>query len=573
MDENVSQRRVIWIALLIVLALDLLVAGFITTQVIAYREYPFDSDEATHAVGGLELALALKNHDWGGFLSEFYRQAFYPPGISWVKGLVFLTFGATPFVARMFSVVCLFLAILVLYGLCLELDGRYGWLIGLIAVTLTLTVQSLLANAALVMVETPGLLVALLMLWVYVCALEHPTRGRLLLTSALLTFNFLVKYTYGVAAIGTFAVVELSLFIRGEIAGTERTEKCLRVRLLNVIKERWLWLFGAYLLAMGLWFCGPGKIAGFIAYANARPPNQTWISWENFIFYLRSIALHDGPSPLFALVTLAGIIWGVTRWRDPRIRLILCHFAIGTGMMTINLPKDPRFIVTFVPAAHILTGLLISWMVASWYTDLQRRQRVVLAVGGAAITLCAVLSIPIVAERFITYPSYMEVEYETDPEIGAMMDWVYVRIPPGKRFYIINFWEQASPQAISWYWGTHERLPAGTCFDELRMPHALLKPASPETIAALRQEISRSEVQYVVAFEGGLWGERAWPEYEAEFQDFLVLLGEEEFNIRYCDAAFWLERSLLTRQTWEQVKAEEYAKIHLHANVYRVIKL
>lgn len=42
-------------ALIVVILLDALTAIFVARQIVAYRDYPFDTDEAFHANGGLAL--------------------------------------------------------------------------------------------------------------------------------------------------------------------------------------------------------------------------------------------------------------------------------------------------------------------------------------------------------------------------------------------------------------------------------------------------------------------------------------------------------------------------------------
>src|SRR3972149_4960528 len=54
-------------ALLGVVLVDVLIALFLTQQIVTYRDYPFDSDEAIHANNGLRLALDLQAGNLGAF--------------------------------------------------------------------------------------------------------------------------------------------------------------------------------------------------------------------------------------------------------------------------------------------------------------------------------------------------------------------------------------------------------------------------------------------------------------------------------------------------------------------------
>ena len=87
------------------------------------------------------------------------------------------------------------------------------------------------------------------------------------------------------------------------------------------------------------------------------------------------------------------------------------------------------------------------------------------------------------SDRFRAYPSVMEVEYETRPELNDLPTWIQAQIPPGERFYVINFWDQLGPQALAWYLGTHDVQP-GARFSDVTMPSALLQEPTPENIVA-----------------------------------------------------------------------------------------
>lgn len=165
-----------WIGLLIVLLATLLAGAFIFQTIQHYHDLPFDWDEAMHANGGLILALDLRAGDWLAFLRDSYTQAYYPPAFSWLLVPMFLTFGLSPVAARATSLICLGLAVIVIYLMGLALDKRRGWIAGLIGALLTLLSLPLLTNAALVMLEMPALLASLLALLIHMKALEDGPR-------------------------------------------------------------------------------------------------------------------------------------------------------------------------------------------------------------------------------------------------------------------------------------------------------------------------------------------------------------------------------------------------------------
>lgn len=562
--------------------LSLAAAALVTKQILNYRIYPFDYDEANHANGALAMYLELRAHDFGGFIGEFFQQGFYPPGFSWLKALSFLVFGASPVVARMFSVVCLFLAGLVIYATALETDEKHGWLSGMMATTLTWTSQSLLVNSGLVMMEAPGLLASFTMLWFYLRAIKQPTTARLIATSFLLALTFLSKYTYGVVAVATIIAMESSLTFslwKG-VKSRDTDEPNLNPNLSqrvypgirNLVTRRWLWLLGPFALVMITWFGQSENVEGFLSYATSQPPDQPWLTAENLLFYPRSIALHHTPGPLFALLTLAGVFWGITHSRNPLVRLILIYFAVGMGAMTVNLPKNPRFITTFVPAAHILTAMVLGRVLAYRNAD-RPKARIAANVGIAATIVCVILGMPVLIDRIAMYPSLMEVQYETDPEANNVAAWIADQIPDGERFLLVNYWDQFNAQSMAWYLGTHEDMvPPNLRFADVSMPAVLIEPASPTNITALREKILQGDVSYLVLLEGGPWGEPFWPEYTMAMQDMLALAARERFAIQQYDLGGWLGRSLLTKAEWEQVKKDSHFTLDLQVIVYNLMR-
>jgi hypothetical protein len=552
-----------WVGFFAVLLLIVPVSVLVARTIWVYRDYPFDADEAIHANKALAILLDLRAGDLGASLRSFYRQGFYPPAFAVPKAATFLIFGASPLVARFFSLVCLFAAVLFVYGVGLQIDRRRGWMVGFIGAGLTLTSQPLLVASGLVMMETPGLLAGFAMLWLYLAAMQKPAAVRLAGTSLLLLVNFLTKYTYGLPAVATVVLMELSLLWPrwGECAGLDEDRAASWPR---GVARRWSWLFVPFLLAVVVWFVGPGKLDMFLSYATAQPEHWSW-TLDAVIFYPRSIALHCAPSPLFAVVTLIGVVWAVGRLRDPKLRLLLIYFCAGMGEMFFNFPKNPRFIVTFVPAAHLLTGAMIVWGLARW------RQVARVWRGIVALLLAAslVMAVPVLTDRFRAYPSVMEVEYETNPQLNDLAAWIQSQIPPGGCFYVINFWDQFDPQALAWYLGTHDARP-GVRFADVTMPSALLQEPTPENIAALREDIRASGARYVVSFEGTPWGEPVWWLYADALGDVLAPAARDVRYVDFYSAGGWLKRSLLRRDEWERVKAESRYTLQVQTTVYTV---
>lgn len=544
------------LALLAVIFLDVLAAVLVAPQIVAHRDYPFDTDEAFHANGGLALALDWRADDWRAFVVDSYQQSAYPPGFSWLEAPVFLLLGASPLVARACSLATCLAAALMVYAIGLELDERFGWLAGLVAAALTLTAQTILAYAAMAMLEAPGLLVSMAALWAYLRATRQPAVWRLVLTSLLMALTVLTKYPYGTVVVPTIVAMEvLAVLATRQVRETAR---------------RCLWLFGPFALAMLAWFAKPYKVAAFFEYATSQSQQVALFSVENLVYYPRSIALHFDPSPVFALVTLAAVIWAMVRWRDERVRLFLLYLIIGLLVMTVKLQKHPRFIATVAPAAHVLTGAMLAWLVAHWRGGWARARGVMVAVA-LALAVCVTASIPVLVERFATFPVLMGVQYQTDPDANKLAAWIGGQIPAGQRFFLINPWDQFSAPAMEWYLATHGQSHV-VRFADVFVPSVFLQPFKPENVESLQRLMHESGAQYVVALEGGPEGEQVWPDYVGAIGELLIPVTRQEFAIEQWrhSVAQWVKQSLLTREGLEREKSAGRYTMHIQATVYRL---
>lgn len=531
-----AARRRNWLGLLLVLVLDTAVLLFLIRHILAFQQYPFDADEANHALAAQQMALALRAGNLGDFTHILAAQNFYPPGVTWLKALVFWLFGGTAVTARLFSATSLFLAVPVLYAICLEIDDKYGWLSGLIAASLTLTMTSLLVNGALVMLETPGLFISMLALWAYLRVLKRPSPARLLLTSLLLTLTILTKYTYGAVTLTAVALTELTLAASTFPHASRITHHELRTW------QRWAWLFGPLALALLLWLGRPGNLSGAVDYAQPLAGDAAWLSWRGLVYYPLSLARHETPAPLFALVNLAGLLWAFANWRTPGIRLLLLYFLAGMGLiMLINHPFNPRFIATFVPALHLLTAVMLTHALHitrhQWpQTPIWQRAAIILVAG--LLLLAGWQSIRVLSDRFRQFGVTMEVEYETHPALNDLADWLQAEIPPDARFFLVNPWDQFSGEAISWRLATSNQT-------TWAVPYAILPAATPDSLAQFQQTLTASQVEYVVVLEGGPWGMPAWPEYTAVIENGFNEMRRRQFTIPLHGQSPWQIQAII----------------------------
>jgi hypothetical protein len=314
-----------------------------------------------------------------------------------------------------------------------------------------------------------------------------------------------------------------------------------------------------------LWFVRPDKIATFLNYTRPLSAEQPWFSLRHVLFYVRSLAMHHGPGPLFVLITLASLIWAAVHWRDPRLRLLFLYFVVGMGaIMLVNHPPNPRFIATFVPAAHLLTGAMVARLFPRWPHARQRQTHLNLATAGLAILLATLLSLPVVAGRYAAYPSALEAFLETSPENSRMAAWIDQHLPDDAAVLLINYWDQFSPQTLAWHL-TSQQPDTQIVVDGL-----LLEPASPQAIANLRQRLESGRPTHLVLFEGGPWGAPFWPDYTAALAGRLAPVADADFTLRWYDAAGWLDHNIIDPDTWEQVKSESFHQMDIGVIIYKL---
>ncbi len=535
----------------------LVISLFLAQQIFALDQYSFDSDEALHATRGLTLAFDLRRGDIAAFLRHSNSQSVYPPGSSWLEALVFLVFGPSIITARMYSLAALVGATLVMYALGLEIDKKMGWLIGLVAVLLTLTSQAVLLNATLAMLEMPGLLISLATILAYMRAAKHNSKLGFVVTSLLLVLTVLIKYPYGIVTLGAIGLTELIRII------TDRTN--LRFR---ALANRWIWLFLPFILLMFAWFESEDKVSDFFYYATLQPKQTDWYSLENLIYYPRSFMLHYTPSPILAIASVAGLVWAFFQWRKEEIRLILLYCIVGFFLMTLKESNSPRFILTIGPAVHLLTGAMCAWLANSWRQKDHKLRRPVI-ITAVILIIMFLASVPMVIERFKVLPILLAVEYETDPQANQLTEWIAEQTDD-KRLYFINPWDQFSTYAMEWHQAT-SGMQHGYVFGNLFVPDTRLKNYTDERAEQLEFQMRFYSTDYVVALEGGREGHQNWPQYEQSFKGILELISTKEVQLDYYDLGNWLAGSLVTRRSLEQAKEEHHQELLIRARIYKLL--
>ncbi len=273
------------------------------------------------------------------------------------------------------------------------------------------------------------------------------------------------------------------------------------------------------------------------------------------------------PSPFFAVLGVAGILWAIAFWHDERIRLLLLYVAIGLLTMTVNLQKETRFVLTVVPGLYLLIGAMAAWLVSK---SSAYKMQVRVAATGAI--LCATASgVSGIVERYAAFPLLMQVEYETAPRALDLATWIAAQIAPERRVYLLNPWDQFSSAALAWQLAT-QNPPAELRWDDIAVPSATLRETTPERMAALRQAICQTGIAHIVALEGGPEGQPIPPQYTNAASGWMTLIARFEFVLEQQKRKTpkWLQSHLLTRTGLETVMAANRNAMRVTATVYTI---
>jgi hypothetical protein len=174
------------------------------------------------------------------------------------------------------------------------------------------------------------------------------------------------------------------------------------------------------------------------------------------------------------------------------------------------------------------------------------------------------VGLPVVAGRYAAFPSALEAYLETTPENNDMAAWIDKNLPDDAAVFLVNYWDQFSPQTLAWYLQSQQRVSA------IKVDGMLIEPASPSAIAGLNQKLETGGATHLVLLEGGPWGAPFWPDYTAALADKLTPVAESDFTLSMYDAADWLDHSILEPDTWEQAKQESRYEMEVGVIVYKL---
>lgn len=539
----------------VVILVNLAVAIFLTNLIVARQHYPLDGDEATHALRGLSLTLDLQRADLGDFVRHSYNQSVYPPGNSWFESFVFLLFGTSTLTARMYTLSFLLGSTFALYGIGLELDKKWGWLIGLIAVFLAVSSQFILIYSALIMLELPGLFVSLVTLLLYIRGSKKNRTTLFVAVSLMMAITVMFKYQYGIIILGTISL--------SEVVRVVMDRSTIRKRLI----KRWLLLFLPFILLMVFWFFGEQNVDGFLYYIGAQPKQVNYYELENLVFYPRSFLYHYAPSLLIAVLSIASLFWGFFHSHNETIRILLNYCLVGFMIFTAKESNNPRFFLTVVPGVYLLFAAMVVWFSTSWISKRTEKYRPATVLSLTLIGL-SILSLPSAVNRLKAIPPLLTTELETDPRANDMVEWI-LKQTNNQRIYLINPWDQFTSLNMEWYRVIHF-LEDNQNLDDLGIPYINLEEISTERIATIEEQLKAFGTEYLVVLEGGPNGTQNWREYESAIGNKLEPIATKDFHLNAYNLNNWIKRSEITIKTLDDAAKKYNQELLITVLVYKV---
>ena len=533
-------------------------AYVLTSYILRYAVYPADSDEALHLLEGLTPMLDARAGHWGRLLQNLYFQPWYPPMHSAMLAAAFTIWTPNLVVARLTSVVLWVLALPLMALVVRSLSGRQEATGEVATVLLGVTAPAPFLLATLCMVESLEIVLALIFLLSYIRTLRQATPGKgetSLCAGVMLAVVFL-----GRIPMASFLAVAV-LFNEIFAWWYRQTDWPLVGRLAA--------LLGPIALVALLWLKHPVKVAGFLDYLRASAPRLPLLSRANLTHYVTVLAdayVAVRPWACWIFLSIGISFW---QWRDGSVRIILLLLIVTLVALILKRQTSSRFAISAGLASLLLTGYQVTRL-AHGLRDGQRWHRIAVAVLAAVTVLVSVRPLH---RRLATLPFAVRVNYETDPEINELYNWVADRIPlEERRVVLINGWDQVSGAGLEWALSTGERTLPRSSQGVLVEQFDLLEP-SDEVLNRFVRLLGQQDIRYILHLEGGpVAYAGAWWAYRGTVEERITEVSQESFTVRLWDARVMdrLIGNRLTPTEVQTVQRDMRYPITVHATLFAV---
>ena len=346
------------LTLYIILALALATSIFVYLYLLL-PQAPFSWDEAHHATYSILITKSILQKNWQAFWHYTNQQIYWPFLHSWISSVFLLVGGFSYSAARFTNLVLGFFSIIIVYQAGKKLGKEETPGTGLLAALLMVLSPMFLFFSSTAMIENLGLFFVLLLIWLQLSPGGKREKQKYCIAGVLLALLYLTKYIFAIFFGVALFCYWISLII---IPVPEIKRK-------NIV-ENLIWMAIGFLVIWGLWFfLPPSAIAskyGVLLYrvqdtGGFNPHHFTKV--ENWLFYIRALLYVYTFSIGIYLLYLCGVIFGVIKFKNPKIRFLVFVFLANFIPMSMISNSQERFIYIVTPALFLLTATFI---VESW---------------------------------------------------------------------------------------------------------------------------------------------------------------------------------------------------------------
>jgi len=436
----------------------ILVATVVVHSRVIVADVPLHWDEQLYAVYGLQIHNDLVRGDLMSLAWDTYGAARYPPVFYWLEAAAFALLGPAKTSARIVSLAAFAVLGLLLLAIGRRLHSTNGLWVGAIAFGATAVSIVLAQLAGQAMLESTGLAMMMITLWVYLGAMADTGWRRWALTGLLVDLTYLTRTSFGLLLGGAILLnelihvaVHLGTRVKDPASSRETSDHGVRSAF-NFRLSIPIVAFAVPVLLFALiWFSGENRVRYYGYLPNrarsiivgADRPGTT-----EMLYLPSSLGELAGSWPLAGLL-LAGWAVAAWHWRDRRQRILVLLVALQFGAVELapNQIKFLRYLVVILPPLGLLTGYWIVTLVERWSGQ---RRWLSLAAG-----LLLALTFGVHEAQLIR-----DIRAPTDTTAYALLDWVDGQLRANGPALILSSGEIVSPQAglLDWHLAVESHL-------------------------------------------------------------------------------------------------------------------